>query len=207
MDYDVLKYHVVTTYKNRISSQNEINNQFKQLSNDSNFKVNFLYCFNSQRINQVEINEETFAEETSDYYKNYYREKPGWIGEIDSIIQCLNLARIGDWPYIFIFQDNIKIDENFNELINKYLENIDNYSAILIGYYGHPKKELNDDFFICDQSITECNSILIKKEKYIDLLKLINCGKIISKKNWFLYMDNIYCLKNKLTSLRTPDEI
>lgn len=207
MDYDVLKYHVVTTYKNRISSQNEINNQFKQLSNDSNFKVNFLYCFNSKRINQVIIDEKTFTEETSDYYKNYYREKPGWIGEIDSIIQCLNLARIGDWPYIFIFQDNIKIDKNFNELINKYLENIDNYSAILIGYYGHPKQELNDNLLICDKSITECNSILIKKEKYIDLLKLINCGKIISKKNWFLHIDNVYCLKNKLTSLRTPDEI
>lgn len=200
--FDVLKYHLVTTLPKSINRQNYIQCQFQQLSNSSDFKVNFYYGLDSTRI---KIDNHNNFSGPSNYYINY----PGFIGCISALLGCVNYAKIMNWPYLFVFEDDVYLDANFYDKINKYVDEMLDYKMILLGYMKKGMlKEFNDYLYKPTLGMVYGGYGYLINSKYYDWvineinnLSTIKCRDHIYFVKPWRFQDKIFCLRKKLVNL------
>ena len=193
--YNIQKFHVVATHDNQ-ENKNNIINQFKLISNNNEVQVNFCTIYDSTRFNKIYIKQKNFPIHDSIFKLSTINTE--WIGELDSLIQCINIANIANWPYVFVLNDSIVIDNDFNTKINVYLNNIDDFLCVVCGYSGKSDKSYNDNLSKITNGIIKPNSFLIKQNHYMEILNILNDTYMCSKESWLHQFENCYCLKNPL---------
>ena len=200
--FDVLKYHLVTTLPKSINRRNYIQHQFQKLSNNPNFKVNFYYGLDSTRIKIDKYN--NFSGPTS-YYTNY----PGFIGCVSALLGCVNYAKIMNWPYLFVFEDDMYLDANFYDKINEYVKETLDYKMILLGYMKKGMlKEFNNYLYKPTLGMVYGGYGYLINSKYYDWvineinnLSTIKCRDHIYFVKPWRFQDKIFCLRKKLVNL------
>ena len=196
MNYDLSKYHIITT-NNNVDYKENIQKQFNSLFGN-NTKINFCVKYNSSRFSNIYIKDEY---DPNDTQSKITMLNTSWLGVMDALIQCLNIANLANWPYVFIIDDSVTINKNFNNEINKSLNNINDFLCVVLGYYGKPKNKYNEFLFNIDKTIIKLNSFLILQNHYLDIIKFLNQNKIYSKESWLYNFENCYCLKESLCTM------
>ena len=201
MEYDVLKYHLVTTLINSQQRIFHIQNEFRKLSNNPEFKVNFYYGLNTTRLSIIPQN---------NYFDKYYQiRNTGFIGCVSSLLGCINYAKMMNWPYLFVFEDDIRFVYDSNK-INKYIDDELDYKMLVLGYRNRfSMKEYNQ--YLCTPRkyfpIYGGYAYLINSSYYDFMIQKINDDLIMARDHIYfkkLYNDleeNIYFLKDKLVKL------
>ena len=217
MYYDVLKYHIVTTLFRSQDRQNSISNEFKKLSDDNNFKVNFYYSLDCKNYQKFKIENNVFN--ISQNYKKinsihkindfgrikYLKENPGWLGCTSGFLGAINIAKILNWPYLFVFEDDITFNTDFIPKFNFYMSKISNYNVIVIDrletFTKHSKHESENEFFYkINHHIFGGHAFLINQNYYDFLIDQLNKeDNILARDQFYLENDDkIYLLKNKI---------
>ena len=192
MQYDILKYHLVTTLNDSKERINNVTNEFRKLSNDPEFKVNFYYGLKTTRIDSINIDDskiidynnkkynELFRKQSKNYNFYYVRKRLGWMGCVSSFLGCINYAKIMNWPYLFVFEDDIRFVDDFNKIINEYLSNINDYKVIILDHRemtdtkNPPHEPINNYFLKIKHYCLGGHAFLINQKYYQNLIDLIN---------------------------------
>lgn len=204
-----IKYHIVTTL---ISSSDRIENIQKEFKK---FKINpnFYWSYNSKIINKIDVDFSKLNKISHD--RTYIPNNTGWIGCETGLLGAINIAKILNWPYLFVFEDDITIHPKFNELMNQYVAENLNYSMILLGYNQSIKNTKNNYLFTFnDMYISGGYGYLINQNYYDFFIDKINNPDCIQVRDqiYFKYfsldksIDNVYLLSNKLIMLNELNE-
>ena len=222
MYYDVLKYHLVTTLLSNDCDDRhyEITKEFQKLSNNPDFKVNFYYGLNSTRFCKFNIEQDKIiSNKFHRFFHNecirktyqvhrcsYITEKCGWVGCLTSLLGCINYSKIMNWPYLFVFEDDVKFYPIFQKYLNEAINFINDYQIILLDHIEDFKKnhnKINDYFSNISNYIRGGHAYLINSDYYDDIITWINeCDIILNRDTLYLYHpEKVFLLNNKICTL------
>lgn len=207
MKYDILKYHIVTTLPDSTSRQENITDNFKKLSKNDDFKVNFYYGWYTKNKFYIKL-PITNVIYNCKHFHSYFEKCSGFLGCVQSLLGALNFVKLNNWPYAFILEDDVNIDPMINLKINKYINEDFDYKLLLLGWDIYPEP---GSFTIVNNYLKRSKSarvhggygFLIKQENYDWLINRINgekvsCRDVSYLNNKFLLDDGVYLLNEKL---------
>lgn len=173
-NFDVYKYHFIVT--NSDYNNLYIAEKLKILSKRNDFSANLYYLYNTTRLKSMTI----YNNQLSQDDKKTMEKCPEFLGYIDAFVACLNIANLNNWPYIFIFRDDIiKIDDDFINKFNIFKNKVDD-SAIII---------FND---IIDYKI---NNVFITRQNYLNAIKSINISNCTYFHDWCMRQPNVHLFR------------
>lgn len=177
-NYDITKYHIILTESKNKNSY--LLNKFRELSNNSFLIPNYYKIYDTNRLQNIILHKNNNEPVES---KRIMQNNPIFLSYVSSFIFCLNIARLNDWPYIFILRDDITyIDDDFNSKINNL--------------------EINESDYIIFDDYNNCkiNNILVTKNNFTSAIKNINqqCTKTF---NHWLHTQNNFKLVSDLIKL------
>lgn len=137
MEFDIFSYNLVRCLPHVPQRQTNVVNQFKKISGDpNNSKCNLFYGFNlDYTLKRCPFNDNIIKmNKGRDIQIRYLKNLPGALGCTISFNACINIAKLANFPYLFIFEDDIFFIDDFN---NKLKENLyelpDNFEVCLLG--------------------------------------------------------------------------
>ena len=213
MKYDCKKYHIVTTLFNSEKRRYDLEHQ-PYFQNSS---INYYYAYKTGILDKfliIDNNRHIFDKNTCWYYEKknsmwdkYMLEYTGWLGCVCGFLGAINIAKILNWPYLFVFEDDIILDKNFDTVVNIALQNSDNFLCVLLYYhqYRHPiEKYTKKNLYLyqIDNYVGDSGAAYLINSSYYDTLIdiLTNKKEIQSRDSWYnFYQDNIYFLHTNST--------
>ena len=218
MYYDVLKYHLVTTLEKAIDRQQNVTNEFRKLSNNPEFKVNFYYGLNTTRLQCFNISRNKAIISDLNYRKlvpvpfqvtrqQYIANKCGWMGCVSSLLGCINYAKMMNWPYLFVFEDDICLYSNFTNHINIAMNFCPDYTIVLLDHTKYFRNKtyqpVNEYFNKINHYINGGHAYLINSKYYDTIISWINNKNVILNRDvlYLRFNDKIYLLNKKICSL------
>lgn len=173
-EYDVCKYHIVTTLYDSYDRQQKCKETISSIYPNFDGKVNFYYSSktNNKKFKFLNVFDNYLCDQMSiDMYN-----RPGSYGCSTSYLYSIRLAKSLDWPYVFIFEDDILINSEIRNL--KYYVDNTNYDFyfIVLGYWGKKLKfkKINDYFKLYSRGqIGGGHDMFIPKKSYDILLNIL----------------------------------
>lgn len=189
MKYDVCRYHLINTNKENLIFSGCI----RKIANDPTIRINQIVAYDTSRYSNF-IPRVVRIENQQIYYET------DWVKSTSSLIQSINIASLNKWPYVFIFFNDVKLSNYFNDEVNESLSNINDFSILIINENINNKESENiitsvkEDFFF-DQA----SCFLITEKYYFDILTKLSSTHITEiKDTCSKLIDNSYYLNKRI---------
>ena len=136
MEFDLFSYNLVRCLPHFPNRQSHIVDQFKKISDDSRARCNIFYGFNLDYALKRCIYNDNIIKMNKDRERQikYCRGLPGALGCTISFNSCINIAKLANFPHLFIFEDDVFFVDDFNKKLKENLDELpDDFEVCLLG--------------------------------------------------------------------------
>ena len=210
--FDVLSYHIVRTMPHSPNRQNHMIDQFKKLKPEGEAKCNLLYGFNlDMTLEKCKVNKSVSKlNKKRKQQIRYIENLPGSLGCTISFYSAINIAKMANFPYVFIFEDDIFFCDNFIEIMNSQLESLpDDFEVCILGRNRNDFEPIAYNDFLMKADNIHNNggyALLINNTAYDKILLDFATNPLLLVDDfWYVCgYKNCYCSENNLV-ISNPD--
>lgn len=211
--FDILSYHIIRTMPHVPARQNHMIEQFKKITPEGgNTKCNLFYGFNlDHTLEKCKINKSICkANKNRKRQIKYVENLPGALGCTISFYSAINIAKMANFPYVFILEDDIFFCDDFINVLNKHLENLpDDFEICILGRNRDDFEPIAyNDFLIKADNIHNNGgfALLINQKAYDKILVDFATNPVLLVDDfWYVNKyENSYCVKNNII-VSSPD--